>query len=597
MPASTLSDDDIRNAAILIVDDHQENIDLLVDILEDAGFRRLLTTTDPRRVEDIVRDESPDVVLLDLRMPYMDGFAVMERLRAMPSRAHVPILVLTAAQERETRLRALASGANDFLSKPFDTAEVRVRIRNLIVASLLYQGIAEASQRLSSVLEATDDAVAFCDVEGDLQFVNGRFAELFAFDTDALAGSSRADFLSWLRDRFADPDQFDLGVRAYESRPHELFSDALDATHPERRILVRQMRSVTGAQGARVGSLLVFRDVTRELEVADMRSELTRLRSELAREYSYRNIIGKSAPMQALFAQIERAGSSDVTVLIQGESGTGKELVAKAIHAESARHRGPFVPVNCAAIPEALIESELFGHERGAFTGATMRRIGRFEQAKGGTVFLDEIGDMPLLLQAKLLRVLQEREIQRVGGNAMIPVDVRVIAASNKNLKSAVEQGDFREDLYYRIAVFPTTVPALRERREDIPHLVHHFLARFAADSNKSIADVAPDAMRALMDGSWQGNVRELENTIQRAVILETSGILRLESLPESLAAVPARPTPSPDGILSLDDAEKMALEQTIRVVGNDVRRCAAALHIDRATFYRKLSKHGIQLT
>jgi transcriptional regulator with GAF, ATPase, and Fis domain len=311
------------------------------------------------------------------------------------------------------------------------------------------------------------------------------------------------------------------------------------------------------------------------------------------------NIVGRSAKMREMYALIERAAASDITVLVQGESGTGKELVARAVHSESRRKRGPFVPVNCAAVPESLIESELFGHERGAFTGATMRRIGRFEQAEGGAIFLDEIGDMSLPLQAKLLRVLQEREIQRVGGAATIAVDVRVIAATNRDLTSAVQAGAFREDLYYRTAVFPILVPPLRERRDDIPLLAEHFLRKYAQECGREVVALAPDTLRALMDYAWPGNVRELGNAIERGVLIEPAAVLRPESLPAALhtpSGPRAREFLLPEALVSLDEAERLALLHTVELVGNDAHRCADALGINRATFYRKLRRHGLAL-
>ena len=241
-----------------------------------------------------------------------------------------------------------------------------------------------------------------------------------------------------------------------------------------------------------MGHITVYRDVSREVEMERMRAEVLRLRTVLETTPFFDGIIGKGKAMQDVYALMERAAESDITVLLQGESGTGKELVSRLIHLNSPRKQGPFVAVNCAAIPETLIESELFGHERGAFTGAATRRTGQFERAQAGTVLLDEIGDMSMTLQAKLLRVLQEREIQRVGGTATIPVDIRVIAATNRDLESAVNAGGFRADLYYRLAAFPLVLPPLRERREDIPLLVARFLKELADGANDPYAGFPP---------------------------------------------------------------------------------------------------------
>ncbi len=300
--------------------------------------------------------------------------------------------------------------------------------------------------------------------------------------------------------------------------------------------------------------------------------------------------------MQDVYALMQRAAESDITVLVQGESGTGKELVAKLIHYNSPRKTDPFVAVNCAAIPETLIESELFGHERGAFTGAATRRIGQFEHAQGGTVLLDEIGDMPIALQAKLLRVLEEREIQRVGGTATIPIDIRVIAATNRNLESAVKDGGFRADLFYRLAAFPLVIPPLREHREDIPLLVSHFLQDYAERADESVRGISPAALQTLLAYDWPGNVRELRNAIERALLLETTDRLQVSNLPPQLAAVVPSPTAPEDPAqpLSLQEAERRAVAHALEASEWNITKAAQMLNINRVTLYRKLRKYNL---
>ena len=266
---------------------------------------------------------------------------------------------------------------------------------------------------------------------------------------------------------------------------------------------------------------------------------------------------------------------------------------------EHRRRDQPFVTVDCASIPEALIESELFGHERGAFTGATARHIGAFERAHGGTIVLDEIGDMPYPLQTRLLRVLQEREIRRVGGTTVVPVDIRVITSTNKNQETAVAAGEFREDLFYRIAAFPIVIPSVRDRREDIPLLARHFLERHAAGAGKSIVGLTTAAMRMLLQYAWPGNVRELENAIERAVLLEPGPVLQAASLQPAVPAAPAagarEPAASaqPAAVLPLAEVERRAVLQAFELVGRNVTRAATALRISRATLHRKLRKYG----
>ena len=322
------------------------------------------------------------------------------------------------------------------------------------------------------------------------------------------------------------------------------------------------------------------------------------LHTELETNHAFGEIIGKSKKMQHLFTQIQTAAVGDITVLIQGETGTGKELVAKAIHANSPRKAEPFVAVNCAAIPVELIESELFGHEHGAFTGTIAQRIGKFEQANTGTLFLDEIGDMPLSLQTRLLRVLQEREFQRIGGTSTISVDIRVLAATNQNLENAIREGYFRRDLYYRLSAFLITVPPLRERREDIAFLADHFLKKYAATAEKPIRAISADALHVLTQHDFPGNVRELENAIESAVLFETTDQLQPQSLPSHLTQEDSQVTTDGSAdttvILPLDEVERRAIVHALKVTDNNIPDAAQALGIGRSTLYRKLKEYNL---
>ena len=281
--------------------------------------------------------------------------------------------------------------------------------------------------------------------------------------------------------------------------------------------------------------------VRRALERRRLQAELDRLSEQIASGRRRGRLLGSSGVMEEVFTLIDRVGPTDSTVLILGESGTGKELIAEAVHEQSTRRRKPFVKLNCAAIPETLLESELFGHEKGAFTGALSRKPGKFEQADGGTLLLDEIGDMTLSTQAKILRALQERELQRVGGTQTISVDVRILASTNKDLEKGVRDGTFRDDLYFRLNVVTINVPPLRDRREEIPELADHFLAEANMRLNRGIQRLAPDTLAALMEYGWPGNVRELRNVIERAAVVNDGDVLLLSSLPAAL-----RPGESP---------------------------------------------------
>ena len=309
----------------------------------------------------------------------------------------------------------------------------------------------------------------------------------------------------------------------------------------------------------------------------------------------FEQIIGKSSALESVLEQVEQVASTDSTVLIQGETGTGKELIARAVHDSSSRFARPFIKLNCAAIPFDLLESELFGHEKGAFTGAIAQKVGRFELADKGTLFLDEVGDIPLGLQPKLLRVLQEQEFERLGGTRTHQVDVRLVAATNRNLAEMVKRNEFRSDLYYRLNVFPISLPPLRERREDIPALVSHFVELYGRRMGKHIEHIPPDTMSAFISYLWPGNIRELQNFIERSVIVTSGSVLHppLTSL-KSAAAVESI------GAITLEDAERdhilKTLEQTRWVVSGP-NGAASRLGIKRSTLYFRMQKLGISRT
>jgi two-component system, NtrC family, response regulator AtoC len=317
------------------------------------------------------------------------------------------------------------------------------------------------------------------------------------------------------------------------------------------------------------------------------------LRRALKLEYGFHELVSKSASMQRLFELARAAARSSSTILVLGESGSGKEVLARAIHAESPRAGGPFVAVSCAALTETLLESELFGHERGAFTGAVARRKGKFELAQGGTLFLDEIGDISPKLQLDLLRVLEERRLQRVGGTETLEIDVRVVAATHRDLGKAVAAGSFREDLYYRLNVIPITLPPLRERRDDIPLLVQHFLDRLSKDLGRALTGVSPEAMSALVNYPWPGNVRELRNVLERGAVVAQGNVIQLADLGlPSGGETKAAPS---EGPLSLEEVEKRHVAGVLRWAGGNVTHAARVLGIDRMTLYNKIKRYGLR--
>ena len=360
-------------------------------------------------------------------------------------------------------------------------------------------------------------------------------------------------------------------------------------------------------------------NIKRAIEMHTMVHKIDRLRGEMQKKHVYKNIVGQSQAIQHVFTQIEEVAEININVLIQGESGTGKELVAKAVHYSSTYKAGPFIAINCGAIPESLQESEFFGHEKGSFTGADHSRIGKLEYANNGSLLLDEVGEMSQEMQVKLLRFLQDKTFERVGGNKKLSVDLRIISATNRKLEQEVANGKFREDLYYRLVVYPITMPALRERKEDIPLLVNHFLKKYKNEMPKIITTVSSPVMEALMMYNWQGNVRQLENIIYRAMVATHTETIEIESLPIEIQQYRADSSinqdhsvnqpisekssknfvtsePQMQGIArpTMREMEKHALVEALKVSGGNVEKTAKLLGLSRATCYRKIKKYQI---
>ncbi|ADB38525.1 sigma-54-dependent transcriptional regulator [Spirosoma linguale] len=402
-------------STILIVDDVPNNISVLYETLTRSGYK-VLVARDGKSAIEQATFALPDLILLDIMMPGMDGFETCRRLKQNPATQPIPVLFMTALSETIDKVNGFNMGAVDYITKPFQLQEVLSRIHTHL-----------SLRRLQQSME---------------QLVAERTQAL----TKALAEVER------LKDQ--------------------------------------------------------------------LQAENTYLREEIKQTKNFDEIVTQSKAFQKVLRSVEQVAPTNTTVLILGESGTGKELLARAVHNLSSRKNKPLVKINCAALPATLIESELFGHEKGAFTGATAQKVGRFELADGGTIFLDEIGEMPLDLQAKLLRVLQEGEFERVGSTKTMKVNVRVIAATNRDLEIESAEGRFREDLYYRLSVFPIVSLPLRTRKEDIPLLVRHFCAKHGADMGKTIDTIPATVLDTLTDYHWPGNIRELENLVQRALIM-----------------------------------------------------------------------------
>ena len=543
------------------------------------------------------------VAFVDIRMPPgIDGIETIRRMRKIDR--NIEIIIMTAYTDKP-----LSEIIEDmellhkllYIRKPFAREEIQQITLSLVEKWNVERELREKQKQLASehrqleaVLNATGDALGMCDASGRLTFANQKYEQLFELPEETLKRMSPEALRARFKERFRIPANSDVeGRRLHDDQGEMVEVRSGDQALPQ-GLFYRATIPVRDSGNELIGNLIVYRDVSDEVRIGQMKAEVLRLRTELKQTYSFEGMVGGSPPMQRLYSQLKQAAGSDIAVFIRGESGTGKELVARSFHYNSRRKHGPFVAINCAALPEDLIESELFGHEPGAFTGAVKRRIGAFESAGGGTMFLDEIGDMQPALQAKLLRVLQEKKVRRLGGNRTYPIDVRIISATNKDIDDAIRADVFREDLFYRLAVFPIEIPPLRDRREDIPLLANHFLKQFAGRNEKSIDGLSTEALRVLLQYDWPGNVRELENAIERAVLLETTDMLRAHNLPPRLSppGVPPHERPAEGESLPLEEVERRAITHALESSDQNVAVAARTLGIAKSTLYRKLKKY-----
>ena len=498
--------------SILVVDDTPANIGILLDTLSKAGYRVRVASDGESALEQL-QYSPPDLVLLDVMMPGMDGFETCRRLRQLPELEQLPIVFMTALSDIHDKVRAFAAGADDYITKPFQHEEVLARVRVHIARR-------ELECRLAQLNRELEDRVA------------SRTAEL----------------------------KTALGeVEALKSR---------------------------------------------------LQQENRYLKQELSEASNLGEIIGSAPALQEALRKVAAVAPTDSTVLINGETGTGKELIARVLHAQSQRSDKPMVKLNCSAISAGLVESELFGHVKGAFTGASDKRMGRFEVADGGTLFLDEVSELPLETQAKLLRVLQEQEFEPVGSSRTVKVDVRVIAATNRDLLADVRSGRFRSDLYYRLNVFPIRLPALRERAEDISVLAHQFMQRMARKLGKPIERIAPSTLAQLRRYSWPGNIRDLQNTIERAAVLANGSELVVDwelgppavggngSAWSQVSAAPAQPPRSAgaeaQSLEAIERAHIIAMMRKSRGVVEGPQGAAQLLEMNPSTVRFRMKKLSI---
>ncbi|MGH8612200.1 MAG: sigma 54-interacting transcriptional regulator [Gammaproteobacteria bacterium] len=512
---------------ILIVDDTPANLSVLVDLLSVRGFEISVAEDGESALEqaDYVR---PDLILLDVMMPNMDGFTACRLFKERPDTQDIPIIFMTALTDTVDKVKGFGLGAVDYITKPF---QVLARVTTHLSLQRLKQRHKEDQERLARIIESAMDAIITVNQDGRITLFNRAAERVFRCSAIEAIGQPCKRFLSHglcqMLTEYVSGGQAEGLPRAPIWVP-----ESHSALRADGQAFPIEASLSCAEAGGQAIYTLILRDIEErkkaEAEVRQLRGLTSYLEEELRVAQEGEQLIGNAGGLREVMSQVRQVASTDATVLVTGETGTGKELIAQAIHKLSQRREKPLVKLNCAALPENLIESELFGHEKGAFTGALARKPGRFELADGGTLFLDEVGELPLNLQSKLLRVLQEGEFERLGGTHTLKVDVRIVAATNRDLGQCAKEGQFRPDLYYRLNVFPISLPPLRERREDVAPLVAHFVHKYAAKYEKRIETVAEAQLAAIQRYAWPGNVRELQHVLERAVILTEGTCLAL---------------------------------------------------------------------
>jgi DNA-binding NtrC family response regulator len=555
--------------------------------------------------EDAVRlaeEAHPDLVLMDIRIRgEMDGIEAAQVIR---ERAEIPVVFVTAFADADTLARAKAVEPLGYIVKPFSDRDLETSIelalykhrmdrqRAELLAQLKATNAELDDQRgfLSTLFESAPFSVVVVNGQFRVRMANRCFKEVFRTDATASVDLLAGEILRCSR-ALANPGLCGTMADCLGCQIRILVLEALAGrtTTRQRYTFVREDQGVTHQMTLLVSAApIAHLDEAMAMLIIEDVTELSGLRDLLKSDKSFAGIVGTSPGMVGIFDTIREVAEVNVPVLIMGESGTGKELVARAIHSEGGRAGRPFVPVNCGALPDGLLESELFGHVKGAFTGAVRDRKGRFELADTGTIFLDEIGDLSPSMQVKLLRVLQEGSFERVGGEKTVTVDVRVVCATNKNLTVEVEAGRFRDDLYYRLAVVPMTIPPLRERLVDLPLIAEHILAREAAAAGGRRVGLSNEVVSALIAHPWPGNIRELQNALQFAFLKCKGAVIGLEHLPPGMRKVRAAEIVPRRTAQTLTD---QAIAEALQLTGGNRTRAAELLGVSRATFYRRLGE------
>ncbi len=588
-----------QDAAILVIDD-EESLRLTFQLfLQREGYGVVRTATSYDQALDMIRAQPFDLIISDIVLEGNSGIDLLRRLREEEIRC--PVVMVTGYPNVETAAEAVRLGAFDYMAKPVDKETLLKVTRMALAQHRLEQEKEEAERRtreyqtlLETIFRSVTDAIITLDRELAIVTMNQAAVSLFA---ELFPGRNPENFAELCVGGAADSLLENARRVIWRHREISEHRIELSAKGGERRIFSVCMSPLDDGDNRVTGVVVVLRDMT---AIRATRS---------SRRSRFHRFIGRSDIMQTVYSMIENVAKVDTTVLITGESGTGKELAAEALHEESPRKSRPLVKVDCTAIPENLLESELFGHRKGSFTGADRDRMGRILQADGGTLFLDEIGDISPMMQLRLLRFLQEKTFYPVGRDTPIQVDVRVIAATNVNLRKKVEKGEFREDLYFRLRVIDIILPALREREGDVELLARYFITRIAERIGKNITGISDQALRLMERYAWPGNVRELENVLERACVLCGSPTIAASLLPPEILhqeeqehirwpAERILPVGQPASPESLPHASHLSMEERIinalRKTGGNKAKAARLLGINRSTLYRKI--HDLQI-
>lgn len=550
---------DIVKPSILIIDDDSLSLSMMATLLESQNYT-VLVAEDGAMGLQRAKYSKPDLIILDILMPEIDGYEVCCRLKKNKETRDIPVIFMTSLVAIEEKVKGLAAGAVDFITKPYQREEVLARIGLHIRLRETTKRLLASNKHLETLFSCLPDGLFTVDADQNVLFYNSAAEQIYGPAIVSLPLSCKRAIDECLR--VAMP----VTVSRHDFRP------------ADRRRLISITITVTPlktGKGVCSGAVVLTRD---ETLLDTLEQAITTGGTKL---------IGEHPKIKEVYDLIMDCSKVDSTVLIQGESGTGKELVANLIQENSLRSGKPFVKVNCAGISESLIESEVFGHVRGAFTDAHADRVGRFEMAEGGTIFLDEIGDISPQLQIRLLRVLENRQFERVGESITRPLNVRVIAASNSDLEAKVAAGQFRKDLFYRLNVIAIKIPPLRERSSDIPLLVNHFIKILSPMLNKkiTITGVSPEVMQFITTYQWDGNIRELKNTLEYAMVRTQEAEIKLNNLPEDIIRKTMRRNNPAEMI-------QLALKNT----GGNKAATARVLGIDRGTLYDWIKKHNIEI-